>query len=346
MRQITGRSRHSRVKQASFYTECEEFRTLHENIHVLVAGPLAKPFAGKVLGARERNARRYEDYILSGGLESGSTVSRNRSQLLTDNGIPMRDIARMNVAHDIAIIGNYTPTMFWLAYEIFSRPSLVEMLREEVKVAVGKGDGGEFVLDISILRTSCPLLLSTLQETQRLRTQLLLSRKVLKDIVITDGEQERLLKKGNLAQIPTLHILRDNEIWGEDSQVFEPSRFIKLKKPNHGVGVIPASDLPPLSFPVWGIAPHICPARWYATTGMMVQATLMLLRLDIEAEAELRGEGHNGQVWKPLRSDGKLRAVPSPTEPVPVRVKTRKDWEGKWVAIIGTPGTRLQLSVA
>lgn len=318
-------------------------RTYHDQLPLFSSG-LAWLFAPKAVKARDANSRRYEAYMRDGGYETASDVIKERTNVFLQNGSPLVDAARMNTGLDAALLSNYMLTAFWAIYAVISRRELLEAIREEVIKAVVKGDGDDdFTLDISVLRTACPLLVSSLQETQRLKSAHANIRVVMSDTQLNVGSEQYLLKKGNYVQLHNHVPLHSKEVWGEDAGEFDPYRFIRMKKDNDG-GVVPPGQLPTLSFPVWGAAPHICPARYHATTGVLVLMTLMVLRFDISpAGRALQAEGAK---WKDVRNVASFTAVYQPGDSVPVMVKSRREFEGQWGARVGTPNTRLHFSVA
>ncbi|KAK2005965.1 cytochrome P450 [Colletotrichum eremochloae] len=332
-----------------------DFWTLGDKTHVLIGGDFVSSLAAKdALQARDRNGQRYEEYFALGGHEKAAGLVRGRARVMAENGVSQRDIARGNVGFDIAMLANYVPMAWWAVFEIFSRPWLVEEIRKEVSGAVRRQDddddddddgNGGFVLDLAVLRSLSPLLLSSIQEAQRLHTVHAHIREVLRDTTVTVDDQTHLFKKGNYVQLNSIPVFRSEETWGADAAAFDAYRFIKMKKKPEAPGVAAPGDLPPHSFPAWGVAPHICPARWFATGGMMALIALMVLKLDIEAAPETKGEGPTGREWKMPKVEGIFVALKSPAEPVPVVVRPRKGFEGRFTIETGAPGTRLQLSV-
>lgn len=313
------------------------FRVYHDKIQWIVSG-LAGIFAPRAAKAREEMGKNYETYFQAGGSETASGFIKERSRILRDNGAPARDIARINVGNDAAIISNYVPTSFWVAFNILSRPQLLAAIREEVARAVTRGgeDGNDFTLDISVLRTGCPLILSTLQETQRLCTAAANIREVVSDTTISAGGRQYVLKKGNYVQLANMPVLRSAETWGADAGEFDPYRFIKMRKDKDSAGVVAPGQLPSHSFPVWGVAPHLCPARWYASTGVISLVALMVLRLDVSP----------ARPWKKPRVEVGFSTIEQPGEAVPVSVRAREEYKGAWAVTVGTPDTRIQLSAA
>ncbi|KUI62827.1 7-alpha-hydroxycholest-4-en-3-one 12-alpha-hydroxylase [Cytospora mali] len=323
----------------------KDFWTFHAQLPLLSSG-LAWLLAPRAVKARDANSRRYEAYIHDGGVETASDVIKERTRIFLQNGSPLVDAARMNTGLDTALISNYVMTAFWAIYDVFSRPELLTAIREEVTKAVDKGDDG-LTLDLSVLRTSCPLLVSSLQETQRLRSGHANVRAVISDTSLNVGDREYLLKKGNYVNLHNHVPLHNKEVWGEDAETFDPYRFIRMKKGADG-GVVPPSQLPSSSFPVWGAAPHVCPARYHASTGVLVLMALVALRLDVlpggSGRQAVREDG--SAKWKDVKPMAGFTAVFQPGEPVPVVVKPREGLEGKWGVRVGTPNTRLLFSIA
>ncbi|KAK7735260.1 hypothetical protein SLS53_007650 [Cytospora paraplurivora] len=311
----------------------KDFWTYHNKLAIFTTG-LAWVLAPKAVKARDANSRRYEAYIQDGGLETASDVIKERSNVFLRNGCPLVDAARMNTGLDLALIPNYALTTFWAIYNVITRPELLEAIREEVAKAViprdHKDDGADdLALDLSLLRTACPLLVSTLQETQRLKSVHANVRAVISDTTLTVGGEEYLLRKGNYLQLHNHVPLHNKEVWGQGADEFDPYRFIRMKKDSgdggDGGGVVPPSQLSSLSFPVWGAAPHVCPARYHATSGVLVLMALVALRLDVVPAADDVGEhdaarNAGGARWKDLRDVAGVQAVYQPEGAVPVLI--------------------------
>ncbi|KAF4939544.1 25-hydroxycholesterol 7-alpha-hydroxylase [Colletotrichum fructicola] len=324
-----------------------DFWTFAEKSHILVMGGLMPQILARdALQARERNAVRYENYIRNGGHEEASGVVKGRCRVLKENGATVRDMGRIHIGFDMAMLANYAPTAFWAVYEILSRPRLVQEIRDEVRKAITKGDEADWALDISILKTACPLLLSSIQEAQRVNSVQAGIREILRDTTITTEDSSVLLKKASYLQINGISTLRNLETWGSDAADFDPYRFIKMKRPGTATPVVAAaSELPPNAFSVWGVAPHVCPARWYATGGIMVLVAMLVLRFDFDVEGDLQIPGRNEVLWRKPKAAKDFSTLPAPGEPEPVLLRARKELAGRWDVKIGTPSTRLQLSV-
>lgn len=171
-------------------------------------------FAPKAHEARNRNRERYWAYFRAGGVETASDFIKERTRVHLENGAPPKDSAVMNTGFDTALISNYIGIAFWSVYHTLSHPGLLEAVRDEAAKAVVKGDkDGEYTLDLSILRTSCPLLVSVVQETQRVKVVHANIREVIRDTNISAGGKDYMLKKGNYVQLHGPPVLRSKEIW-------------------------------------------------------------------------------------------------------------------------------------
>jgi cytochrome P450 len=78
-------------------------------------------------------------------------------------------------------------------------------------------------LDPSAIPTSCPLLVSTWEETLRMATAPIAIRKVTNDIIFNDY----LLKADAIIQMLGSITHTSSSIWGSDAAVVKPQRFLK-----------------------------------------------------------------------------------------------------------------------
>lgn len=188
-------------------------RTFNSQIPTVSSG-LAWLFAPKAHKALKNNYARYGAWYRAGGVENASDFIKERTRVLIENGSPPMDAAHMNTGLDIALISNYTGVAFWTVYHALSHPGLLEAVRDEAEKAVIRGEeDGDYTLDVSVLRTSCPLLVSVLQETQRINSTHANIREVISDTSISAGGKDYMLKKGNYVQLHSPPILRSKELW-------------------------------------------------------------------------------------------------------------------------------------
>ena len=280
-----------------------------------------------------------------------SEVVRARERVLRDAGVSEDDIAKQEASFCTAVFPNTVPTMYWSIVELFSRPDVLAAVRGELEAnAVRRKDGGDgdgdthaFVLDVAALKTRCPLLLSVLQETQRTRAVNAMVRKVMDDTVL-DGRY--LLKKGNFLQIPSQPLHLSTAHWGASAETFDPYRFVAagagagagagdVEKERAGGTSTSASSM----FMPWGAAPHLCPARQFATTEIMMVLALLALRV------EMKPAGRDGR-WDreaPLVT-GDLVTVLNPAREARLVVSVRDGGDGTWKLEMGDSRTKVPLA--
>jgi cytochrome P450 len=242
----------------------------------------------------------------------------------------------MQATLSTAAFPNTVPTLFWTIYEIYSRPDLLDEIRKEVSSkAVRKSEGGGFTLELAVLQTECPLLLSAYQETQRTRHSQVAFRMVLEDTLL-DGRY--LLKKGNVVHIPAKPTHKDTSIWGAQAAAFDPYRFVPAAGRAGGGGEKEKAKVVPSSFLAWGRPPYLCPARQFASTEILMIVALLVLRIDL---APVGGKG-----WEEpaVRSGMEIPTIPRPKEDMRLRITVRDEMAGSWKVIIGEGKTRISLA--
>jgi cytochrome P450 len=301
------------------------FRNWNEGVPTLVAGLGA--FAPKALRARRDLVNSFNTY-LSSNFQDAAEVTKERIRVMSDYGVPPDDIARMQASFNIALLSNTAPSAFWTLFNVFSRPGLLKELRTELEECAVSLDGenSQYELDVAAVKTKCPLLLSVFEETQRTLTIHANIRKVLEDTTL--GAYH--LQKGNYIQIPNAPIHNDAELWGPNPTDFNPRRFVK----NDGTTL--SSSLPSNSFLAWGVAPHLCPARQFASTEILAFAAMLFLKVEIEPV---------GGKWKrPEPNVGDLVTVLPPKTDVEVEIRQRDGWDRNWVPKIGESTSKVPLT--
>jgi hypothetical protein len=147
----------------------------------LITGFLPSLLARESLRARDVLTEAFVKYYTEGGLEKGSSVyARNRYEYPSKLGIPMRDIAKMEAGGSIGLVSNTMPATFWTLYHLFSDPVALGDCRQEVSKAVTEKDG-EVYLDLAYIKSSCPILASTMQESFRFHSIGMSARAVVED---------------------------------------------------------------------------------------------------------------------------------------------------------------------
>ncbi|KAL4912839.1 cytochrome P450 [Aspergillus aurantiobrunneus] len=254
-----------------------------------------------------------------------SLLVKERQDILRKAGISEAEAARMQSTLCDAAYPNTVPTLFWTVHEIFSRPELLEVVRDEIySSAVQKTDTG-FVLDVAALKSKCQVLLSVYQETQRTRHYQVAFRAITEDTLL----DRHLLKKGNYLQIlskPTHHNLN---IWGPDTSNFDPYRFVPGGT---------KTKISPSCFQPWGVPPHMCPARRFAFTEILIITALLCCRVDLAPVSS------KGWIREPALRSMEIPSLPRPRTDVRLRVTERDDAVGNWAITMGDSKTRVPLA--
>lgn len=173
----------------------------------LLYGVLPHLTARPYVQAREALVRAFLRYYEEDGPTNSdaSPLIKDHYKIHSSNGVPLEDMARLEVAISIAIISNTMPASFWLIYHIFSDPVVLEDCRKELSEGVRTHDGVH-TIDITYVKNQCPIFLSTFQETFRVHSTSVASRVVLEDHVLNG---QYLLKKAASSSFQAVF----NTIW-------------------------------------------------------------------------------------------------------------------------------------
>ncbi|KAI9927014.1 hypothetical protein ASPWEDRAFT_55317 [Aspergillus wentii DTO 134E9] len=259
--------------------------------------------------------------------KDGSQLARDHQQVLREAGIPDIDNAKQAAIFTIASFSNSAPTLYWTLWELFSRPTILTQVRDELEThaITGSLETG-FTLDVAAVKSKCPLLVSMFQETQRSRHVNPSFRKVLSDTWL-DGKY--LLKAGNYLQMPGYPIHTNPHVWGQATE-FDPYRFVP-KTGSH------EKEVSTSGFVAWGAAPYLCPARQFAATEILVVAALMAIRYEMRPV---------GGVWEksPALNFEDLSTLSNPKKDVKMDVSVRGEWAGEWRLKMGESKSRISLA--
>lgn len=272
--------------------------------------------AKESLLAREKIVKAFTDYFSNGGgYEQGSALTRARYQHSIDYHVSIEDIARFEVGGAIAILTNTIPSAFWLLWHIISDAAVLEDCRDEL-YRLCKIEDGRVTIDITEVKNSCPILLSTLQEVLRVHGTGISIRVVQSDYLLDD---KYLLKKGSTLMIPGPVQHSSKAVYGESVDEFNHKRFLRTN----------GRRLNPVGFRGFGGGATLCPGRHFASTEIIAFAALMILRFDIKPV---------GGKWVRPTTDkaGMHASVPPPDSDVEVEITPREgELAGKqWNAIL------------
>ena len=250
--------------------------------------------------------------------ENASSFTKDRFEVSTKHGVSIEDVAKFECGQSIAVLVNTVPAVFWMIYYIYSNNTILEELRQELStIVLGANDGDKVQrVDISQIKTSCPILISTFQEVLRHRSMGISIRQVMEDTILNG---KYLLKKDGMVQMPSWVIHTDPEIWGPDVRQFKHKRFLRhsetTKRGADGRRFNPAALL------AFGNGHSLCPGRHFATTEIMAAVIMFLLRYEVRPALG---------AWKaPTCANTNIAAtIMEPDLDIPVIVEPRVGTEG------------------
>ena len=264
--------------------------------------------------ARELFATAFEAYFNADGERGAAKIIQERRRVATKYGLSLKQLSRWDIGMVLAVLANAVPTCFWLTAHILADPVLLSDLRAEVAPLMTRSaDGKTVTFDISSLSASCPLYISTLQETLRLIGAISSSKAVLADTILAD---RYLLRKDGLVQIPGGVIHADKAVWGADAADFNPRRFIDVRNAEAKMNG---------AYRVFGGGVTMCPGRHFARTEIVAFVGMLTTAFDVSTTS---GAG----LKVPEQEIGFGISVRKPLSDVEVELKWREGFEGvEWV---------------
>jgi cytochrome P450 len=278
-------------------------------VHMLKAWPSV--LARKALHAREHLLiPAFEKYFAENSHLQGSTLVQCRYNHNTGHGLRGRDVAATEIGQMIATLTNSVAAAFWMVYHVFSDPVVLEQCREEVEQLVHVDSDGFHNADLANVNSSCPVLLSTWQETLRYVHVGVSARVVMEDTML---DNKYLLKKGAtvMTVAPVQHT--DASVWGPTVDTFNHRRFLRepgKKRTN------------PVAFRSFGGGTVLCPGRHFVSTEVMSLVALLLLRFDLKPATK------DGKWEEPRKVTPMTSSMPTPKDELKVHIVPRDD--RKW----------------
>ncbi|KIX09960.1 uncharacterized protein Z518_01041 [Rhinocladiella mackenziei CBS 650.93] len=278
---------------------------------------------------RERVSKGLVDYVREKRYQKASLLIQKRIGINLGHGFTEAEAGRSEIILLFAILGNAVPSTFWVIANIISRPELLAEIRHELETAIEDEENGNKSINLSIVESSCPLFVSTYRETLRTIGNLASLRYVLNDTIVG----KHYLKKDSIIQMAGIIIHHDPQTWGQDSERFNPRRFIKSQEPRANTEELTESDVkelaatqlpegvPSAAFRLFGGGSVVCPGRHFAQSEILGFVTYLLMAFDMT-----RPDGTT--LRRPLRDDEKIPlSVIKPKEDVKIRIRRRKGFE-------------------
>ncbi|KAF2198497.1 cytochrome P450 [Delitschia confertaspora ATCC 74209] len=242
-----------------------------------------------------------------------------------EHKIPVEDIARYEVGNSIGILTNTVPASFWMMYHLFSDPVVLQDCRNELlKIVSDSPDANGLhlrTLDMSQVKSSCPIVVSTLQEVLRVHTVGISTRMVMEDHML---DNKYLLKKGSTLMMPGPVQHSDISAWGPTVNEFDHRRFVRHKdlKDNKRHN--------PVAFRAFGGGTTLCPGRHFTSTEILAFTAMMILRFDV-TPVKMKGKWarlttNKAEIWE---------VTPAPDEDIEVNITPRdEDKNVKWRIVV------------
>lgn len=304
------------------------YRTFEPAYLTISLSPFKTLTARKAFKAREFLASTFVSYLKNGGPDSASEFIRAAHTHNVSHGFSINDLARFEVGHTHAITGSTGPTTWWLLWHLYSDPTVLRDVREELEnLAESSSATLKKTLNLSQLSTRAPVLHSTLKEVLRLRTMATAVRLCLEDQLLQD---KYLLKKGALVMTPQpLHHL-DTSAWGEDANRFNHRRFISEKSGTRSEkGSNESKGYNKAAFRAFGSGHFLCPGRHFSISEILAFGAIMVLRFDLKPTA---GGEWAEPTWK---NTPMVSSLHIPDEDIEVEVRERDNENGMQWHFIG-----------
>ena len=283
----------------------DEFWTFEDGMLGLVIDILPQVTARRAFYARKRVLDGLVEFVKTERYKKASPLIQERVQTNLTFGLGEKMAGHAELILMFGILGNAVPSNFWLVANIFSRPTLLQRIRDEVKAAITiqtKADEGagrrQCIISSKRISKSCPLLYSCYRESLRDNSLLTSARLVMEDTLLAE---KYLLRKGSVVQIAGGVVHHSTKIWGHDAEGFNPDRFLvpsepsdasKASEPSEAVIATEKGDramqasplpkgVPSAAFRAFGGGTVICPGRHFAQSELMTLAAVLALGFEI-----------------------------------------------------------------
>ncbi|KAI1432771.1 cytochrome P450 [Xylaria sp. CBS 124048] len=281
------------------------------NIMTLLSGVFPKLLARGGLKAQATLTSALRSYYQNKRYLDASLFLQLRQKHNDAFGLDLDDSVSIEMTQVIAGIVNTAPCAFWMIWQVFSNATVLEDCRKEIAQLVTTRPDGVRSFDLALVRTNCPVLVSTWQEVLRFHG-ITVSARLIQEDTMVDGQY--LLKKGGVVMMPNTVIHTDESLWGPTARQFDHKRFVKTAKGK-------SHTFPAAAFRAFGGGHVLCPGRHFASTEILTLAALLIARFDMRPASGLWTEPEKHKVLD--------RATPLLKKDVEVEMIPRTDqkWE-------------------
>lgn len=260
----------------------------------------------------------FAQYYATGSYKQGSEYIQAFTEHCIVYNIPTTDIPCMLLGTVFNNVANTVPSAFWVIYRIFSDPEVLAQCRNEVAKSV-QYSGESATIDLSYVLSSCPILLSTYHEVFRYHG-IANSVRVVSEDHLLDGKY--LLKKGGLVMMSARAQHSNPAVWGDDVAEFNHMRFVKKAGGKQRTAA---------AFRGFGGGVTLCPGRHFATSEILLLATLLLLRFELRPADGREGEKKKARGWvlPSTEKSSQAEAMEQPDEDIRIELVPRPEAKGK-----------------
>lgn len=168
-------------------------------------------------------------------------------------------------------------------------------------------------IDITKLKSTCPILTSSFQEVLRYRSMRTSIRQVMEETVLED---RWLLKKDSMIQMPSRVMHTSSSLYGPNADEFHPRRFMKNDEQSRKNAKAP----PAAAFRVFGGGSTLCSGRHFATNEVLAVVTMFAMRFDMVPAT-------GGWTLPTVEKTNVAAVMMEPDTDIDVLVSRRKGWE-------------------
>ncbi|MCJ1437074.1 hypothetical protein MMC27_006459 [Xylographa pallens] len=255
--------------------------------------------------------QKYFEHYVPGQTQSSAMIQARQSAN-SNHGLSSWNQGRLEVGTLLGVLANTVPSVFYLLVHIYSDQALLRDIRGELELTcVSTMSPAKRTLHIMTMREKCLLLHSTFQELLRVHALGAGARFVREDTMLDD---QYLLKKGMVIQMPMAVMHSDPLIWGPDVESFQPRRFLKHSEATQG------SKQKATAYRPFGGGASLCPGRHFVTLEALALTAYMVLRFDMSPS--------DGQWSIPAQKQESLATnVFPPEKDILVKFSQRKGFE-------------------
>ncbi|KAI2472350.1 putative 25-hydroxycholesterol 7-alpha-hydroxylase [Annulohypoxylon bovei var. microspora] len=292
----------------------EDWHKYHPAIMFLMLDILPQNiFFRAAIRSRENLVKSFTKYYEDGSYKQGSAYIQQFTKHCIDQKLPEADIPRVLLGTVFNNVANTAPSAFWVIYRIFSDPVVLQDCRDEVEQAVQDDSDGTSTIDLSFILNSCPILLSTYNEVFRYHGMANSVRIVAEDHMLNN---RYLVKKGGIIMMSARAQHSNPAVWGENVDEFYHKRFMKQESSSK-------KRLSSIAFRGFGGGTTLCPGRHFATSEILLLATLLLLRFDIKPA------GGAPWVLPSTAKSSQAEAMEQPDDDINIELVPRPEASGK-----------------